>query len=351
MSFSHSYEEAQELFTDSAETAGLRVVRHRIVSPLTSELYQTYALLKRDPQRLFLHVCGVHGAEAYAGSAVQVAFLQKKPFTNASGPSVLFVHPINPYGMAFTRRTNAQNVDLNRNYIQSPAKNADYALFDRYLNPKTLLDFPLGSLVAHFHKKRIGPNRTVQAIAGGQSTHPHGIFFTGTEIQREILLFQSFLRTHFSEIKQIVALDFHTGLGKPGEELLFADEDRNPSTPDLVKSVLQRENTQADPKAGTYTTVGRFSDSVRAALPSAHLHYLVQEMGTLPHPQVFNALRKEALAWRRRKEDQLPPHGVRQMMMEAFCPSDPAWREKIVNLGVQRIEQCLGYLGPVNQKS
>src|ERR1051326_4191728 len=69
----------------------------------------------RRPDRAFIHSCGVHGVEAFAGSAIQCAWLSANRPSPAAGDAVVFVHAVNPFGMAWLRRVNAHNVDLNRN--------------------------------------------------------------------------------------------------------------------------------------------------------------------------------------------------------------------------------------------
>jgi hypothetical protein len=63
-------------------------------------------------ERVVVHVSGTHGVEGYAGSAVQAAALHqlslqaKEVLTDASLPTLVFVHVLNPYGMKNNRRVN-----------------------------------------------------------------------------------------------------------------------------------------------------------------------------------------------------------------------------------------------------
>ena len=66
--------------------------------------------------RLLVLSSGIHGVEGYFGSAVQLAWLDAlahRAPTVETG--VLLIHAINPYGFAWRRRWNENNVDLNRN--------------------------------------------------------------------------------------------------------------------------------------------------------------------------------------------------------------------------------------------
>lgn len=79
------------------------------------------------PDGLLAHQSGVHGVEGFFGSAVQTAALRGiadglLPHL-LPGPRdmVLFVHGVNPFGMAMGRRYNELGVDLNRAAIDQDA--------------------------------------------------------------------------------------------------------------------------------------------------------------------------------------------------------------------------------------
>ena len=60
---------------------------------------------------------GTHGPESYTGSAIQLSWLQQQEKFISSSLAVLNIHGVNPYGWAFCSRTNENNVDLNRNFV------------------------------------------------------------------------------------------------------------------------------------------------------------------------------------------------------------------------------------------
>src|SRR5438128_1546746 len=66
-----------------------------------------------EPERILLHSSGLHGVEGFAGSAIQLQLLNLLPAIPPDAALVL-VHILNPYGMAWLRRVNEENVDLNR---------------------------------------------------------------------------------------------------------------------------------------------------------------------------------------------------------------------------------------------
>ena len=70
---------------------------------------------------LVVHTSGVHGAEGYTGSPIQIAWLKECPLKKEERPTMIFVHAVNPYGMAHYRRFDQDNVDLNRNALDFDA--------------------------------------------------------------------------------------------------------------------------------------------------------------------------------------------------------------------------------------
>ena len=68
------------------------------------------------PRRVFIHSSGIHGVEAFAGSAIQAQWLDKGIPSIEPDDAIVLVHSLNPYGMAWLRRFNENNVDLNRNF-------------------------------------------------------------------------------------------------------------------------------------------------------------------------------------------------------------------------------------------
>ncbi len=343
-----AYHEAREKFVAAAEAAGLRHMRHRVPYEDTPELFIDFALRKSASKRLLVHIGGVHGIEGYAGSLVQQKILAALP--TAEHTSLLFVHALNPYGMAFHRRANGNNVDLNRNFSAGKiCHNADYSAFATYLNPQSRWEFLRGGIEGALAFLRLGKAKSTMAIAMGQSDFPRGLFFTGRELQREILLFQNFLRAHFSEVEEVFAIDLHTGLGPHCGELLFVDPDLDPEAAPLFEKIYARPITRPDHKAGIYEIFGRLSNAIRAALPQAHLHYTIQEFGTSESKKVLAALRLENFEWHRRRPYEPPSAKVKEQMLAAFFPEEKAWRENLLALGETRWRQCWSHLESLHQ--
>ena len=172
--FSSDYPTARARFRDAATAAGAAV--HAIALTPTGPSGEPLAidiawLGAPRPRRVLLHTTGMHGVEAYTGSAVQLALLAAPP---AFGPedALVLVHVLNPYGMAWLRRTNENNVDLNRNFLVNGEAFEGapelYRRLDPLLNPPSPPGRDGFRVRAPAFSMRHGFHRVKQAIAEGQ---------------------------------------------------------------------------------------------------------------------------------------------------------------------------------------
>lgn len=335
--FSPDYVTARSRFRAAAQAAdaALDTLALNTRGPQGEELTIDIARLgAAGAQRVVLHTCGLHGVEGYAGAAVQLAVLDRPPAT-PGGCAVVLVHALNPYGMAWLRRVNENNVDLNRNFLVRGERwegtPALYSRLDRLLNP------PADSRPDWFRWRlaaaalRHGPRALLQAIAGGQYDYPRGLFYGGRTLEPGPGLYLEFLRRTLSHCRYLFALDLHTGLGPGGEETLILEPGVG-ATPaaELARTLGRR---LVDPAAGRapYRFRGGMGGALPPALPGARTDFILQEIGTRPALAVLEALREENRmhhhgdigAW----------HPAQQALLDAFNPSSPSWRRKAVEKG------------------
>src|ERR1043165_5896020 len=117
--FSPDYFTARDRFRGMVRTVGghLETISIDAKGPKDEDLGVDIAWFgAANPRRVLLHSSGVHGVEGFAGSAIQLQLLNNLP-TLPKDAAVIIVHVLNPYGMAWLRRFNENNVDLNRNFV------------------------------------------------------------------------------------------------------------------------------------------------------------------------------------------------------------------------------------------
>ncbi|PWU96702.1 hypothetical protein C4B63_18g229 [Trypanosoma cruzi] len=116
--FSQSYHAARMKFKDAAKEAKAEWKQHTVLQEEGFEYSVDTAFVRgKKAKNLLIHMSGTRGVDGFTGSAVQVKLLREWNSSRGDGPSVLFVHAVNPYGMAHFRPYNENNVDLSRNYL------------------------------------------------------------------------------------------------------------------------------------------------------------------------------------------------------------------------------------------
>lgn len=336
--FSPDYLTARERFRAAARVAGasLDALALDARGPGGEALTIDIACLGgRGARRVLLHTSGLHGVEAFAGAAIQLAALAAPPAPPA-GCALILVHVLNPYGMAWLRRANENNVDLNRNFIVSGGRREGaaplYARLDPLLNPAS----PPGAdgflLRLAAFAARHGLRALKQAIAEGQYEFPRGLFYGGAALEPGPRLYLEWLQRNVPPSAYLLALDAHTGLGPWGKDTLILEPGVAATPPDRLARELGRP--LLDPSAGqaAYRIRGGLGGALPGALPGSRIDFVLQEIGTRPVLSVLRALREENRChhYGTKRID----HPARQALREALCPAAPAWRRRAVELGV-----------------
>jgi hypothetical protein len=294
------------------------------------------------PRRLLLHSSGLHGVEGFTGSAIQLQLLAELP-PMPEDTALVLVHILNPYGMAWLRRVNAANVDLNRNGPEdagSAGAPAAYARYQALLNPPTPPSRDGFVLRASWLILRYGFTAVKQAVAGGQYASPHGLFYGGTALQPELVQYRTFLeQARFRAVERVLALDVHTGLGPRGTDTLLVDaaqwETMRQWFGPGVRPLLPDRGPAYQIRGGLQGLLARsFADTQVACLG--------QEFGTYGPLRTVHALREEN-RWHHWGRGTLE-HPVKARLKEVFNPEDVAWRQSVLARGRALVQQALATL-------
>lgn len=337
--FSPDYFTARDRFRDAARRAGatLDALTLEARGPRQETLTIDIARLgNREARRVLLHSSGLHGVEAFAGSAVQLATLATPPFVPADCELVM-VHVLNPYGMAWLRRVNENNVDLNRNFVAADEcrekGSSLYRLLDPLLNPASPPGTDAFLLRLAAFALRHGPTATRQAIAEGQYDFPRGLFFGGTALEPGPRAYLDWIGRHFAQAEHVFALDLHTGLGRKAESTLILEAGIGTATTGDLERALG--SPIVDPAAGeaVYRIRGGMGNALPRALPRARVDFLLQEIGTYPALTVLRALREENRCHHHLAGANLR-HSAKLELLEALRPGSAGWRKRAVVHGM-----------------
>ena len=178
--------------------------------------------------RVLVYSSGLHGIEGYVGGAVQCELLsQQESQRPGEGCAVLWLHSLNPWGMAHGRRVNESNVDLNRNFLpEDQAFEADDDAYDRLaglLNPTHLGRLDPFYFNAALQIARHGLPTLRNAVARGQYSRPDGIFFGGNRHEATTRTLTDTVLPWLAGRERVVWIDLHSGRGARGDVVAFVD--------------------------------------------------------------------------------------------------------------------------------
>jgi uncharacterized protein DUF2817 len=290
------------------------------------------------PKNALLHSSGIHGVEGFAGSAIQLQLLDRLPAI-PSETALILAHVLNPFGMAWLRRTNENNVDLNRNFIADGTYSGApeiYADVDLFLSPKSSPSRDFFLIKAVRMIGRHGLTRLVQAVGGGQYEYPRGLFFGGKKLEEGLEKYHAFIKEHLSSARRVVAIDVHTGLGRFGRDLLLVERENYQE----LRTMFGKRVTLSEPQYGpAYRIRGGLQHLVGDALSPPYFRFMMQEFGTYNPIKVLDRLREEN-RWHHFGQGTLD-HSVKRLLKNAFCPVSKRWRERVLARGHEVTEQAL----------
>jgi len=181
----------------------------------------------QDASTVVLCLSGVHGAEGYAGSAAQIAWLRAAADAPpAEDIAVLLVHGVNAWGFAHGLRGTQDNIDLNRNWLdhdQPHPANPLYGEIHPFLCPPDLSPAHVNAMLEAGQRfvQRHGQWALEDAISRGQYTHPDGYHFGGMELAWPIQALQDLAAEQLTAARRIAYVDFHSGPVGDGETIFL----------------------------------------------------------------------------------------------------------------------------------
>ncbi|MFQ3594683.1 MAG: DUF2817 domain-containing protein [Sphingomonadaceae bacterium] len=338
--------EARRAFLAAARQSGLALESH----PLAGHPGLATDVARLGPAgagRLLAILSGTHGNEGLAGSAIQRDTIQGLDALLAAHGglpedfALLFVHAVNPWGMANLRRQNAGNVDLNRNFRDwsvAPPSRPVYRELHPFLVPQewtaaSEADFlsRAGALL-----ERHGEAWLQARLTEGQYEVPDGLYWGGDGPAAETLALAAILSRHLQGAREALLIDCHTGMGAWGDWLVIAGTAAD--TPEgqwLANSFSpQRIHFLAsggEAHGGRWpTTEGKMTGGIAAAHPHIRIRSFSLEFGTHDGRTVFLAERREHWAWARLGPDHPERIAAAAALQRLMVPDDPVWQQRLL---------------------
>jgi hypothetical protein len=314
-----------------------------------------------DKTNLLIFTTGEHGIEGYVGAAMLRLFVQEfLARLNPQTTGLLLVHAISPWGMQHHRRTNAANVDVNRNFTTSfdPSFNPDYSRIESFLNPRRLVrGIWLDSLTFLIGLAKqlasLGQATIQKATLLGQYRFPKGIYYGGDSIQPETQTMMDLYRQHMGNYQHIVHLDMHTGYGPRYQMSLVNSWLEARDSAELSQRFGYPLVVKATPSE-FYSIQGDMIDYVyalvEAEFPGRQLYATSFEFGAYGDSLLANLrglrtmILENRLYW-------FDPSGsparerIQHDLQELFAPEEQRWREKAMADARQAFEGILSAEG------
>ncbi|RYF12869.1 MAG: DUF2817 domain-containing protein [Deltaproteobacteria bacterium] len=350
-SFSANYHEARSAFLQAATAVGAKLQHHQCPArgPDGAALYTDTAWLGDvAAKKVLMVLAGTHGVEGFCGSGFQVHWLRSGLHRQLpADTAVLLVHALNPYGFAWLRRVNEDNVDLNRNYLdwsRPPPDNAGYREIADALLPLQL-EGPAAdeaNAVLARYRQQVGELAFYRALASGQFLDPQGMFYGGSGPSWSNRTLHQVMAEWLGQATDVTCLDFHTGLGPHGHGDLISDHE--PDT-DAARRVRQfwGDGVSESRRGQTLPLVqdGPTHFGVTRALPHARVAFGTLEFGTYDRDLGRVALRADH--WLHKHGDRLGAEAapIKQALRRQFYPDTFAWKEAVLFRGHQLARMAL----------
>lgn len=242
--FSRTVFEATSKFASAAKNSccEMEIFAHPALGPHGDELSTSVSWFgPREAKRVLLIVSGTHGAEGWAGSAIQIDSLQRGMVNCLPDDTALMmIHLINPWGCAWGRRENEDNADLFRDLIYyKPQLYSNDALFDDDIAEALTLK----SYDASSRKKsddslariidKYGEAGLVNIMRAGQFRYPDAPSYNGGGISWSFRLYKKLVDQYLKNARTVFLIDIHTAFGDYGDGILIPYY--SPDGPDNAK--------------------------------------------------------------------------------------------------------------------
>jgi Protein of unknown function (DUF2817) len=306
------------------------------------------ALGPRDAKRALLLISGTHGVEGYFGSGVLTGLL-REGIRPPPGTRLVLVHALNPFGFAWNRRGNEDNVDLNRNFVDHahPPANPGYAALADAISFEDSTPEAIARADAHLagYAAEQGVRAFQTALSLGQYEFPKGLFFGGRAPSWSHKMLRAILTEDLSQVEKLVAIDLHTGLGETGACEMIVDG--LPGSPGYLRARALWGDPVASASAEqslSPAVAGTLDLALAAWLPKVELTCATLEAGTVSLAPLLNALRWDNWA-HNFTQDQALIADIGRICRAAFYFDQPDWKRRVFAHAREAVTAALDGLG------
>lgn len=366
--FSAGYAEARDKFRAAVKAAGSSVTSYaNPATPPPDGVAQLIALPRysepvplstdvawfgpRDARRLIYAQSGTHGVEGFCGSGIQVNWLQHGLQRELpADTALLLAHAINPYGFAWQRRVNEDNIDLNRNFVSHGGiypSNAGYDLLRDAICPAEWnadARAATGNKLAAYGRE-YGAMALQAAISSGQYNHAQGLFYGGLSETWSNRTMVRLLRDHASHVGKLAFIDLHSGLGPYGVGEIMNNHAVGDAAFDRVAEWFGSEATSTEAGSSSSAPVhGDTTLGVARAVPQAELTAITLEYGTVPLAEILDAVRADNWLHVHGDLSSSQAREIKAQIRAAFYQDAADWKQLVFERSVDVLRRTVAGL-------
>ena len=327
---------------------------HPLPCPEQQPLYLDWLKLGQSdtPQRVLVLICATHGVEGFAGAAVLAHSLRTLATQLDRDPQlgVILIHGLNPWGFAWLRRYDHENIDLNRNFIEFSRPLPESTEYDGLHNDLFRASRHSPGEILDERLKHSSREAFTATVTRGQYQHADGLFYGGNHASWSRQILEQACDTPFlQQAARIAVIDVHTGLGPFGHGEVINDHEPGSAGFELARqwygdnaqSALLGESCSS-PKRGLL-------DYFWHKLMGARGCFVTLEFGTYSADNLLIALIEEQRYQNRcaaQGEARDPSHPTVTALRDFFYPQDNSWRElvlfrasQIIGLALRGLQQ------------
>lgn len=354
--FSITVGEAANKFSESTafNRGALESFEHPLRSPVGEKLASQVCWLGPvDASKVLQVVSGTHGAEGWAGSAIQIDSLERGVFNQLpDDTAVMMIHLINPWGCAWGRRENEDNADLFRDliYYKPELYSDDVRFTDEVAQALTFQDYSdlgvaqstdlMDQLI-----DRLGEAELVNIMRAGQFRFPNAPCYNGGGKSWSFRLYKDLVTRYLSHAKRVFCIDIHTAFGEYGDGILipyYQPDGPDKAKFDYLKSTYGSEKLYVggfDPGIPSHPRMPY--EIATDFVPGLDMIATGLEFGTYEWTDGLNLIKYMNYLFT--KGDPLNPE--RPDLVDQYnklCyPDKDDWRERVITRGREVIQQTL----------
>lgn len=276
---------------------------------------------------------GVHGIEGFCGTACQTYAIENMGLFN--DVYLIIVHSVNPYGYANISRTNEDNIDLNRHFInfdESIPTNETYEKLAVFMGHDIWSEDYLSKLGDTI--KQIFPCKSLddiqKEIYSGQYSCKDGVSYGGSCISWSRRVIEKVFNDLSRNRKHTICIDIHSGLGEYGQLSVIHCKTDDESLARTKMWLGNKITSWEDGNAVTTKFNGKMVSGISEKFPDISMTGLTLEFGTRARNVTLKAILADFFLRKNNKKSMENYFEIEYFIKDSFSPNEDKWKHAVI---------------------